>query len=183
MDPLGEHADAGATRVVHGFEEAAAALIETQRHPEFRIVFRPDIETADEESRAEFNELLRVIYYRGNVLLQVEEVQLFCSPHFMPHWMEKCLLMGRHRNVACLFTTQRPGLCHKTIVAQAGHVFCGSLHEKNDVDYTRSILAERAFELMDLPERQFLYFQPGKPLQKITNDLKNIDAAADPPSE
>lgn len=146
--------------VVHSFEEFSRVILETANSKKFSIIYQFDIE--QEENGPEFNEALRVLYYRGNLLICVEEVQSFASTHRMPMWLKRCLLTGRHRNLALAFTTQRPGECHKTIISQSNHVFCGPIHEKNDVDYVRSVIGDQAFDLIQQPERQFKYFRPGE---------------------
>lgn len=159
FDTLGEYTHDNGI-ICHSFEEFGQKILETEKENSFTIIFQFDVE--NENQVAEFNQALRVLFYRGNVLIVIEEVQNFSSPHAMPHWLKSSLLTGRHRGLALMFTTQRPGECHKTIVSQANHVYCGSLHEKNDIDYVRSVLNDKAFQLVNLPERKFLYFSPGK---------------------
>ncbi len=171
FDTLGEYSSSDGI-ICHGFDDFSQKVLETQNLNKFTLIFQFDIER--ENHSDEFNEALRVMYYRGSVLLCIEEVQNFASTHGMQVWLKNALLTGRHRKLGLLFTTQRPGECHKTIISQSNHVFCGSLHEKNDVDYVRSVLGEKAFSLSKLPERQFYYFQPGKSLQLLSNSLKSL---------
>ncbi len=178
FDTLGEYSDRDGL-LCSSFEEFSKNLIATERDSEFTLIYQFDIEK--DQNVVEFNEALRCLFYRGNLLILVEEIQNFSSPHSMCLWLKNSLLIGRHRNLALLFTTQRPGECHKTIVSQANHVFCGSLHEKNDLEYVRTVLGDHAYRLINIPERQFLYFQPGKSLQHIDNDL-NLLKAERPPS-
>ena len=172
FDPTGERSDRSDGVHVHSFDEFGEAIVKADPK-RFRIYYEFDVESDDKRSRAEFDEALRVIYYRGNTLIRIEEVQEFSHPHSLPHWLRKNLLLGRHQHNALIMTSQRPGECHKTLISQANHVFTGSLHDRNDIDYARTTLQDRAFELPLLPERQFLYFQPGRTIQHITNDLKN----------
>jgi DNA helicase HerA-like ATPase len=99
----------------------------------------------------------------------IEEVQRYATPHRMDYWLEQLFLVGRHRGISLLCTTQRPGYCHKTIISQSGHVYFGQLHEQNDLDYCRSVLFDEAFRLIDLPKRKFLYFSPGMPIKILLN--------------
>jgi hypothetical protein len=171
FDSLGEFSDSDGI-VVYSFEEFCQKIIETEHSQAFTLIFQFDPESDSHVN--EFNQALRILWHRGNVLIVVEEIQLYSSPHSMCMWLRNCLLTGRHRNVGLIFTTQRPGECHKTIISQANHVFCGSLHERNDIEYTRSVLADRAYDLSTLPEREFLYFQPGKEISHINNDLQKV---------
>lgn len=176
FDTLGEYShDDGV--VVSDFESFSKAILDTKDSKEFSIIYQFSVETSDHGP--EFNEALRVLFYRGNVLICVEEVQEFASTHKMPMWLRTCLLRGRHRNLGLLFTTQRPGECHKTIVSQSSHVFCGSLHEKNDVDYCRSVLGDHAFDLYSQPERQFTYFRPGMESPEVFSTEKTGSVVRD----
>lgn len=145
-----------------------------QRHPKFTIIFQFDPERAD--NVAEFDQALRVLFHRGkltgeNLLVVIEEVQNFASTHQMPQWLRNSLLIGRHANQALLFTSQRCGEVHKTVISQAHHVFAGQMQEKNDVEYCRYILGDRAFELQKLPPRRFLYYRPDGTISLVNNTL------------
>lgn len=171
FDSLGEFSDEHGD-VVLNFDEFCQKIRDTEHSRSFTIIFQFDPES--ESHVSEFNQALRILWHRGNVLILIEEIQLYSSPHSMCLWLQNCLLTGRHRNIGLIFTTQRPGECHKTIISQANHVFCGSLHEKNDIEYTRSILGSKSYELSSLPERQFLYFRPGQEIIQINNDFKKV---------
>lgn len=169
FDTLGEYRGSEYFHRCDGFESFAEKILKLQGERAFTLIYEFNVEK--EDHGPEFDQALRVLFHRGNVLICIEEVQAYASVHQMPNWLKHCLLRGRHRNLGLLFTTQRPGECHKTIVSQANHVFCGSLHEKNDLDYCRSVLGDQAQALPTLPERDFLYFQPGVGTIKIDNDL------------
>lgn len=170
FDLLDEHVDGDA---VYTFDEFCEKIKGLENASSFNVVFKFSPESIDLSN--EFDHALRILWHRGNVCITVEEIQEFCGTHSMSHWLRQQLLTGRHRNNALIFTTQRPGECHKTIVSQASHVFAGSLHEKNDIDYVRSVLGERAYELQNLPPRDFLWFRPGQNIQKIDNNFNNKD--------
>ncbi len=176
FDTLGEYDDPAHLRC-DSFGTFERALIEAHDRPEFTIVFQFDLDREDQE--AELNAVLRSLYRRGeefktSTLIVLEEVQTFATTHRMPHWLKHCLLRGRHRDLALLFTTQRPGECHKTIISQANYVFCGSLHERNDVDYARSVLGDQAHELATYPDREFLLFRPGRGTERIDNEFNPL---------
>lgn len=171
FDPLSEYSDSDGI-ICHSFEEFSKAVLETENEKKFTLVYQFDIECEDHSS--EFNQALRVLWHRGNVLIVCEEIQMLASAHYLPMWLRNQLLTGRHRNNGLLFTTQRPGECHKTIISQSNHVFCGSLHERNDVDYVRAVLGDDAFKLADFPERHFLYFRPGGIIMRIDNNFNPL---------
>lgn len=135
---------------------------------EFTLVFQfdPEIESGDEI----FNQLLRVCYYFENILVVIEEVQVFSSPHYLPHWLKTSLLTGRHKNMALMFTSQRPGEVNKTIVSQCRHIFCGNLIDKNDLNYVSGFLNENSEKLINLKDRNFIYRGPHG-ISEVTNEI------------
>lgn len=175
FDTLGEYDSSDGTLCLD-FDDFCKKVLETEKSDSFTLIYQFDIESSDQTE--EFNEAMRVLYYRGDVFVLIEEVQNFASTHSMPHWLRQALFTGRHRHLALGFTTQRPGECHKSIVSQANHCFFGSLHEKNDTEYCKTVLGSNAQLLAGLPEREFIYFQPGNhALQRLseTGQLKNLD--------
>lgn len=170
IDSVNEYSEG---EVVHSFHEFTEALLrlENSKPDEFTLVIQlhPD----GDEGEAEFDEILRLCFYFGNVQIVIEEPQNFSSPHKLPHWLKQCLLVGRHNGLSLLFTTQRPGELHKTIFSQCIHIFCGQIIEGNDLRYISNILNQDADRLSSLPAREFLYFREGD-IKKINNDLKQL---------
>lgn len=167
FDSLGEYGDADGFRV-QSFDEFSRTILSVHDCDAFSIVvqFNPERKNFEEE----FSECLRILYYVRNVQVVIEEVQRYATPHRMDYWLEQLFLVGRHRGISLLCITQRPGLCHKTIISQSGHVYFGQLHEMNDLEYCRSVLYDEAYRLPKLPPRKFLYFAPGLPIRILTNN-------------
>jgi energy-coupling factor transporter ATP-binding protein EcfA2 len=166
LDTLADYSEG---EIVHSFSEFADAL--TRHHSsgdDFTLIykFHPESEASVEE----FDEIMRLSYYFGNVQVVIEEVHNFSSPHVLPHWLKQCLLTGRHQNVSLMITTQRPGELNKTILSQCAHIFCGKLVEGNDLRYISAFLGTDAKRLVSLPNRQFLYFSENG-VQQISNDF------------
>ncbi len=177
FDTLGEYSSSDGI-VCHDFHQFCEEILKTEHSEKFTIIYQFDVESSHETD--EFNEALRVLWYRGNVFVLVEEIQNFATPHSIPHWVKKCLFTGRHRNLALGFTTQRPGECHKSVISQANHVFFGSLHEKNDLEYCKSVLGNRCFLLSTLPPQTFFYFRPGAhQLMKLNPNGKMVTVSAE----
>jgi hypothetical protein len=171
IDSLGEYNDE--PEKFNSFNSISNRLITASRenHEEFTLVFQfdPENENADET----FNELIRILYYFGNILIVIEEVQLYSNPHFLPHWLRNSLLTGRHRNVGLIFTSQRPGEVNKTIVSQCRHLFCGNLIDKNDINYVAGFLNSESNKLINLKDRKFIYRGPDGIKEVENNFLKN----------
>lgn len=167
IDSLGEYTEG---EHVFNFLEFSDKLkyFKSNQINQFEVVYQFDPE--NELSEEEFNQILRIAYYLGNVQIVIEEIQLYSSPHKMPRWLKNCLLTGRHQNLSLLFTTQRPGELNKTIFSQCSHIFCGQINEGNDLRYISSILGAEIQKLPSLPERQFIYFSD-EGVKQISNDL------------
>lgn len=154
-------------KIVKTFSEFADAIRDTVESSSFKIIFQFDIEQ-DNHSEV-FNQALKLLYYRGSVAIVIEEVWNFASPHFLPKWFEELLLTGRHRGCALITTSQRPAAIHKTILSQSHHIFCGTLHERNDLRYLSEIMGESVDQLPKLGVFRFLWFRPGQPNKVISN--------------
>lgn len=168
IDSLGEYDEHEA---VHSFHEFTERLIQLKNSnsDSFVLVYQFDPESS--LSQAEFDQIMRVCYYFGNIQVVIEEVQLYASVHSIPHWLKQCLLTGRHQNLSLIFTSQRPGEINKTIISQCAHIFCGKIVEGNDLRYVSSFLNQDSQKLTSLDKRRFLYFCEGK-IQEISNDFK-----------
>lgn len=167
FDSLNEYTEG---EFVSSFNEFAA-LLEQKKNSgatEFVIVFQFDPESR--VSELEFDHALRLCYYFGNIQVVIEEVQLYCSSHFMPKWLKNALLTGRHQSLSLLFTSQRPGEVHKTIISQCSHVFVGTIVDGNDVRYLSNFLNQESERLPQLPDRRFLYFSKNG-VKEIGNDF------------
>lgn len=156
--------------VVSTFEEFSKYLIERKSDgSDFVLIYQ--FEPESNVSQVEFDEIVRVAYYFGNVQLVIEEVQLYSTPHSLPKWLKQALLTGRHQNMSLLFTSQRPGEIHKTIISQCAHIFCGKIVEGNDLRYTSYFLGNDSEKLPLLADRKFLYRDETGLVKEISNDI------------
>lgn len=159
IDSLNEYDDAN--EIFSDFiifsERLKKAHNENENEFEFIFQFQPEPGVSKVKI---FDEIIRLAYYMGNILIVIEEVQLFTNPHNCPHWLETALMTGRHRGVSLMFTTQRPGLLNKNMASQCQHIFCGRINEKNDLNYVSSFLFENSKKLLNLKNRNFIYFNP-----------------------
>lgn len=167
IDSLDEYSDGDHVTSFDGFCEKLE-YYKTNEIKEFVLVFKFNPET--EENEDTFNEILRIAFYFKDVQIVIEEVQLYSTPHSLPHWLKQNLLIGRHHDISILFTTQRPGQLNKTCLSQCSHIFCGQIVEGNDLRYISSFLNQDANQLSSLPDRKFLYFN-GDSITMVSNDL------------
>ncbi len=174
IDPLAEWSEVDVHyRVVRGYAEFARVFAEVVFSDRFTLVCQFDPETSDEDQSAEFDSILRSLYYTGRetgmgCCLVIEEVHNFATPYAIQHWLRQIVLTGRHAHLAVIASTQRPASVNKALVSQAAHVFTGQLFEQRDVKYLEDTLsgdiAERAALL---PKFRFLGFTPGQPTVEV----------------
>lgn len=156
---------------VSTFEGFGAAVQHCVSLQKFKIIFRFDVEATNHD--AVFNEALRVLYYMGKecggLCIVVEEAHNFASRHFLPQWFKECILTGRHKGLSIITTSQRPAEIHKTLLSQSHHIFCGMLHEKNDIAYLQSVMGDDALKLSQLRQFNFLHYSPGEKSKIVSN--------------
>jgi DNA helicase HerA-like ATPase len=167
IDSLGEYSG---ENIVKSFSKFCEKLIYFKENKVEKFILIYQFDPEDKVSDELFDEILRVCFYFGNIQIVIEEVQEYSTTQKIPHWLKKCLHVGRHKKLSLLFTTQRPGALHKTILSQCAHIFCGNIVEGNDLRYVSSFLNEDAKRLATLPERRFLYFS-GDKITEISNNL------------
>lgn len=141
------------------FEGLGSFLIENERKTEFRAVFQFDIESDAHDEL--FNEIMRVAYYTGNLLIVIEEVHNFANPNFLPKYLREIILTGRHQNIGLIMTSQRAAEVHKTCLSQSSQLFIGCHFERNDIQYLKSIVGEHAEKLPGVEPFKFLHYIPG----------------------
>lgn len=180
IDVTGEYTDGVEC---HTFDEFCDALKESLKQEKFRIIFHSHMDAGDEE-RDHIDHIIRLTMIRSaapeakfnNVLLVCEEVQNYSNTHALPQYLKKCLLIGRHHGVACIFTSQRPGEVNKTILSQSHNVFAGTCAEPNDIKYLSQRLGPEAERLHTIPERKFLLHRIREPLKIVNNSLDSSES-------
>lgn len=167
IDSLNEYTEG---TIVHNFHDFADTLMhfKAEGTEKFVLVYQFNFESHVSEN--EFNEILRLCYYFGNLQVVIEEVQLYSSTHNLPKNLKNALLTGRHQNLSLLFTSQRPGEVNKTIISQCSHSFIGLTKEGNDLKYLVNTLGKEAEKAALLQDRRFLYFSKTG-VSEISNDF------------
>lgn len=157
--------------VVYDFDEYSAKLqhLSKNRVKEFVVIFR--IAHDDPQATDIVNHAIRIAFEFGNLMIVIEEVQLFSTHHSLPTYLKNALLIGRHHNIALFFTSQRAGEIHKTILSQCNHIFVGQMHERNDIQYIKSFLGDSVEKLPNFPVHEFLYFSQSGQISRVKNSL------------
>jgi hypothetical protein len=161
FDTLYEYSD-NEGLVFNNFNQFADYLIMTKNElimPKLIIRFNPDI---DETS--EINNYLKMIYFRGDCTIVLEEVQNYASVHKIPKYLKQISLTGRHKKVNFITTTQRIAEIHKSLLSQAHHVFCGftdnslDLKTLNDNGFSINLVEQiNQYEFIWKNNREYYY--------------------------
>lgn len=90
---------------------------------------------------------------RGTLVLdEADGFSLDAAPCY--DWLVR---YGRNRNVDLLTGCRRPAEISRNITAGANRLYLFRTQEPRDIEYFRSIIGDRAFELMDVPQYSGLY--------------------------
>lgn len=170
FDLLQEYSEQDCDYLVDNLAEFTHLLIELMERQErtFRVVYQFDVES-DAEEIEEFDQAMRKVFYFGNVMCVIEEIHTYMQREHIPKWLKKMILVGRHRGVGILGTSQRPAEVSKTFVSQCAHVFVGVCFEKNDLKYFEETLGDSASELGAVKPYSFLHYQPGVGARIVRN--------------
>lgn len=166
FDTLREYGPEQGT-IVTGYAEFARFVIQTQHSKVFRCIIRFPLGT---DSFDEFDECCKLLYYRGDCVVVLEEAQNFASIHRMGYWLDQICLTGRHKGVRFITTTQRIAKIHKTLISQASDVFAGYCDSALDL----ATLREYGFrtEMLQVLEPYQFIWKRGRESWRVDNSLK-----------
>lgn len=171
IDTLYEYNGGDFDFVVDTRSSLIAAMSAVEKNKKFSILYRFNLKSSEEIKNDDFNFICEAVYIFGNVLLVIEEVHLYSGPHFLPTWLKNLALMGRHQNVALIYTSQRAGETNKTLLSMANYVYCGQMIDLNDQKYIGNFIGKEARALSDIPDRSFIEFNSNDP--KNPKTVKN----------
>lgn len=166
FDPMEEYND-DSYYYCYSFSDFAYYIKEVKDFKNFTIVLR-------DVNEIEFDEILKALYVMGNVLIVIEETQDFCSPHKISDMFKKCMTSGRHRDLAFIFTTQRPSIIHGTIFAMCTNIFVGNLIKKSDSATMADLLDMDRKEFTKLQNCEFYHFNVSNNPHTQKINSKNI---------
>ena len=90
--------------------------------------------TPGDDPEREFEELCKVVYEYGNVLLVVEEVPIVVKANYLPKTFGRIVRTGRHRDIDILWTAQRASEVARTLTASTDIWIFFSQTEPRDLD-------------------------------------------------
>lgn len=168
IDLLHEYKEKAPSITVTNVPDLARTLIRLIQAgaPKFRIIFKWDVESST-FNEDEFNTVLRLVYKMGDVMLVIEEIHHYMKREYMPEWLSKLVLVGRHQRVGIIATSQKPATVSKVFISQCHHIFVSKMFERNDLKYFADTMGEQSEKLRDLGKHVFAHYVPGNPLTFI----------------
>jgi ABC-type dipeptide/oligopeptide/nickel transport system ATPase component len=173
VDTLYEYNGGDFDFVVDTRKSLIAAMSAVEQNEKFSILYRFNLKNSEEDKNADFDFICEAVYIFGNVLLVVEEIHLYSTPHFLPTWLKNLALMGRHQKVALIYTSQRAGETNKTLLSMSNYVYCGQMIDLNDQKYIGNFIGKEARALSEIPDRSFIEFNSNDPKnhKMVKNDF------------
>jgi len=114
------------------YKEFSDFIIETQ-NIQFGLRAVVQLSFEDAKDSEIFDEYIKMIYYRGNCTIILEEAQNYASVYKIPDFLKQASLTGRHKGINFITTTQRIAEIHKSLLSQAHHIFAGYTDSPNDL--------------------------------------------------
>lgn len=158
---------------IYTWEDFASFIRGADELTRFKRIVRFHI---DEKNSLEYFEMyMRALYELGDVMVVIEETQDYCSANKIGHYFKKTLTSGRHRGLSFIFTTQRPALINKTVLAQCTHVFVGNLIDRNDNEVMAKMMGTKPEAFSVLKNRQFYWFAPQRDPHTVLINSSDIE--------
>lgn len=142
-------------------------LVPTKERPDIR--YRPKIPATYETAKQFKAQILRefdltcgYVYNKGNMVLLVESIDLFCPSYLdLPPNFYKIVHWGRKKGIGLIMTSRRVADTSKSAVSQCKHWFVFYMYIPNDIDYIKEFIGTDAEKARDLKERYYLYWTQG----------------------
>lgn len=93
----------------------------------------------------DFNIICQIAVRHKNVMLVIDEVDMFDSPHSVDKDFKRIIHLGRHFKLDLVTTSRRPANISRDLTSQTAEFYIFKVTEKRDLDY----FAERSSELPD----------------------------------
>lgn len=166
FDTLGEYSESDG-HIFYDYISFSEFVIKTQNQTGIRAIIQFDIEESNQTEI--FDEFIRLLYYRGECTVVIEEVQNFASVYKIPPFLKQASLTGRHRGVNFITTTQRIAEIHKSLLSQCHHLFSGYTDSPND----KRTLKEYGFNISEIEYLdQFIFlWKQGRDICIVDNSL------------
>lgn len=119
-----------------------------------KIVYQPY-----DASQDNFNELCKLIFYKGNVTIWCDEVASIATPLNYPYYWGECMRLGQIRGIGVINVSQRPALIPSLCISEADIIVSFRLQLFKDAERICAIMGEVYIEeLLHLPDYYFLMY-------------------------
>jgi len=165
-DPLGEHT--WCPNTLTSVRQVPAFFRWARQHSADQYAARLVVSG---EMVAEFNALCELVYAQGDLCFGVEEVPLLVSPSSAPWQFDKVIRLGRHQNVAVVWTAQRMAEVARRLTAATDQfVLFGQTEPRDLVALEERCGADVLRAVMDLPKYHYVVFDAVN--RKLSNATK-----------
>lgn len=147
-DPLEEY-DA---EKFYSVQSLGDALKDVTPRTRFRFSFVP---TAGKEEDGDF--LAAYARAVGDCTVVYEEIDLLCSPHYLPDNLSDSIRRGRHYNVSLIAVSRSPAEVSRLLTSQAHQFYIFRFSEPRQIDYFRARFGdETAEKILLLNEHRYI---------------------------
>lgn len=123
----------------------------------------------------ELEQIVPILYGRGNFALTVEEVPLICTASHLPPNFGKLIRTGRHRAIDVNWTAQRASEASRTLTSLTDEFVLFSQTEPRDLDAIAARCGPQiADEVAHLDRHDFIVWDVGQ--RKIASDSRRTVA-------
>ncbi len=127
-----------------------------QQRSYFRIAYRGYGDKLQMDVDFEF--CCRAILACENIHFAVEEIGLHCNSWKIPPALQTIISAGRHRNISFSCTSQRASNVHPLIRALSTDIITFLQTEPRDIEWLREVIGDRADDVPNLPQYQFIHW-------------------------
>lgn len=128
LDSLGFEYPYLTTETIFDFSET---LAKNFKNDFFRITYNP----FDDHQK----EFFQMSLHFFDVLLIIEEADLYCSPSSIDESLDRLIRYGRHRKIDLCFVSRRPAEVHRNVTAQADEIISFRQTEPRDLEYFKKL--------------------------------------------
>ena len=116
-----------------------------------------------DKSQQAFEKLCDAVFRRGNIVLFLDELHLFCSKQSIIKPFQNLILSGRPRGISVISISTRPASLPNAVLSNASHVFAFRLNIESDVKFLESWMGSEVWQLMPVDKRQKMQSAPTLP--------------------
>lgn len=121
-----------------------------------------------EYSFEELSRFIRLCRQRKNILIVLDDIDLFINSYKREGEFKRLLINGSHQNIGVIYSAKRINTISKLLFTETKHLFVGSMWNIDDINYLKGVY-RRPQALKELKRFQFLYRDRDKQNEKVIN--------------